>query len=217
MSQLYANNAISLLENNLPINGLSINVIPGDGVLYPQPTQPDDFFLITLEDDHAQNREIVKIIDRINDVLIIAPDGRGFENTIPQNWPINTLVDHRVTAYTFTNKQWVPGTVQDPNIQNVVQPTEIKLVDTYETAFPNKLSCKWLITVLNPITHQISVSEVLGCYRGPSLNPTFTVYAKTGDKLKYSIELIAIGAILQLKVINQEAVDLQVNWLRINY
>lgn len=215
MSQLYTNNAISLLNNNLSPGDSIIQVSYGDGALYPQPTNPGDFFLITLEDEHAQNREIVKIGNRIGDQLFIVE--RGFENTIPQYWPENTLVDHRVTAYTFTNKEWVPGTVQDPNIQNIVLPSEIKLVDTFETEFPNKLACKWLVTVLNPITYEISVCEVLGCYRGPINQPNFTVYAKTGDKLKYEIDLIAIGSELQLKVINLETTDLQVNWLRINY
>jgi hypothetical protein len=215
MSQLYTNNAISLLNNNLSATDLIIHVSYGDGALYPQPVNPDDFFLITLEDEHAQNREIVKIGNRIGDQLFIVE--RGFENTIPRFWPEDTLVDHRVTAYTFTNKDWVPGTVQDPSIHNVIPPADTIIADTFTISFPNKIACKWLITVVDELTYRTSVCEVLGCYRGPLQPPMFTVYAKTGDKLKYAIELNLNGQDLELNVNNLDTTNLTVNWLRINY
>lgn len=101
--QLFANNAVSLLDAPLSIGGTSIELQHGLGSEFPQPINPGEFFLVTLEDIvNPSKREIVRIIGRINDTLIIDANGRGQENTTPQFWDSsNTLVDHRVTAETM--------------------------------------------------------------------------------------------------------------------
>lgn len=214
MTQLFTNNAISLLTSDLTSSGSTIHLIPGDGALFPQPVNPGDFFLVTLEDDTATYREIIKINDRVGDVLYIDAAGRGFEGTDIRNWPENTLVDHRITAFSLTKIDQVRGFVSDPNL---VQPGQIKNGDNFETSFPDNLSCKWIVTVLDEISGKISISEILAAYRGPLNTPSFTVYAKTGDRLLYSINVVVDGANMKLNVINNDAMDLRINCIRINY
>jgi hypothetical protein len=218
MSQLYTNNALSLLSNVLSPIGLSIHVIPGDGHLYPQPVNPFDFFLVTLEDTQNSIREIVKIIDRIGDELIIDPAGRGFEGTTPRSWPIDTLVDHRITAFSFNSvSTGIPGSAQNPNLVNIVPTATTGNADVFTVSYPNNLACKWLLTVLDQVSNRVTVSEIIACYRGPTLPPKFSIYAKTGDSLKYTVDVITSGNTLELNVINTDSVDLTITWVRINY
>lgn len=217
MSQLFSNNAISLLETSLAPTALTFSVIPGDGALYPQPTQPGDFFLVTLEDSQAQYREIVKIIARSGDVFTIDPAGRGFEGTTVRSWPIDTVVDHRITAFELRKIDQVRGNITDATNPNIVPASNIKTGDTFQTSYPNNLSCKWIVTVLDQASNRISISELLAAYRGAALAPSFTVYAKTGDKLKYSIDVQANGTEMKLVVNNTDTVDLLINCIRLNY
>jgi hypothetical protein len=101
--QLFTNNAVSLLELPLNSNGTEIHLQPGLGHSFPQPVNPGEFFLVTLEDIANPNlREIVKCIARTGDVLIVDPMGRGWESSTPLYWDSSsTLVDHRITAGTI--------------------------------------------------------------------------------------------------------------------
>ncbi len=101
--QLFTNNAISLLNSSISDSDLEIRLLPGTGVTFPQPTNPGEFFLVTLEETAAPfDREIVKVIGRSGDVLLVDPLGRGQEGTYPRGWAANdTLVDHRLTAETI--------------------------------------------------------------------------------------------------------------------
>jgi hypothetical protein len=220
MAQLFTNNAISLSSNILSPIGLSIHVIPGDGHLFPQPVNATDFFLVTLEDSHNTVREIIKVVDRIGDELIIDPAGRGFEGTTPRMWAVDTLVDHRITAFTFRNvvsAAGIPGAAQDPNVVNIVPATTTKNADIFTISYPNNLACKWLLTVLDQASGRVTVSEIIACYRGPLAPPKFSVYAKTGDALKYTVDVIASGTTLELNVVNTDTVDLTITYVRINY
>lgn len=217
MSQLFTNNAISLLDQQLGPSDLNIHIIPGDGALFPQPTNVGDFFLVTLEDQVNQHREIVKVIGRTGDVLHIDPAGRGFESTPILNWPIDSLVDHRITAYELRKIDQIHGAITDPNDPNIVSAGNVKNGDTFRISYPNNLSCKWIITVLDESTNRISIAELLAAYRGAALSPAYTVYAKTGDHLKYTVNVIANGSDMELIVTNIDTVDLRINTIRINY
>lgn len=128
--QLFSNNAVSILASPLSTTQFSFSVIAGHGELYPSPSQPGEYFLITLETvDAPLHREIVKVVARTGDTLIIASDGRGHEGTTVRNWlPDETLVDHRITADTlkraFLNPPQLPAS----------QPLEIKANGTTITA-----------------------------------------------------------------------------------
>ena len=217
MAQLFTNNAISLLENTVTASGLIIEVIPGDGALFPQPASAGDFFLVTLEDSQNQIREIVKVIGRTGDTLHIDPAGRGFEGTPIYDWPPDTLVDHRITAFELRKIDQVKGNVTDPTIPNIVDASQAKTGDTFTTQYPHNLACKWIVTVLDQSTDRISISELLAVYRGASQSPAFTVYAKTGDKLKYNIDVQTVGQDMKLVVNNTDIVDLLINCIRLNY
>jgi hypothetical protein len=99
--QLFTNNAISLLQVGISASSTTIQLQPGQGALFPQPTNPGEFFLVTLEDVANPNiREIVRVEGRIGDTLTNCV--RGQEGTTAQSWPaIDTLVDHRITAETI--------------------------------------------------------------------------------------------------------------------
>jgi len=219
MTQLYTNNAISLLENSLTSSSLEIQVIPGDGALFPQPTNPGDFFLVTLEDSHnAGTTEIVKIILRVGDTLYIDPLwGRGFDDTLARAWPADTLVDHRITAYTLRKIEQVRGAISNPDDPNIVLPSNSLVSDTYTVQFPNQLSCKWIVTVLHEATGRISIAEVLAAYRPAPLSPSYVTYAKTGDNLKYVISVVSSGTEMRLNVTNTDTVDFRINCIRLNY
>lgn len=100
--QLFTNNAVSLLNAQLDVAGTSIQLQPGTGGNFPLPLAPGEFFLVTLESiANPLEREIIKIIARAGDTLIVDVAGRGQEGTVPQAWSTDTLVDHRITAETI--------------------------------------------------------------------------------------------------------------------
>ena len=225
MAQLFTNNGLSLLSNYLGPTDTDIHVIPGDGHLYPQPISSADYFIVTLEDSTATYREIIKCDGRTGDVLHVAAGGRGFEGTGIQSWSVDTLVDHRATAHFYNRIAAAPPTPpststniagQDPLLNTVVNPTLTGSADAFVISYPNQLTCKWIITVLDPLSQRVSVAEVLACYRGTVNPPMYSVYAKTGDKLGYHIEVDTTGANLELNVTNVDTIPLHITWVRIN-
>ncbi len=138
-TQLFTNNAVSLLQNAIGPTDMSITVQPGLGALFPQPTNPGDFFLITLEPINAPliPREIIQIIGRTGDVLTVGM--RGFEATgvgdgqpgVGEAWPaLTTLVDHRVTAYTMYQAMLLPTPPVSGSGGIVYAPTSVPATTT---------------------------------------------------------------------------------------
>lgn len=104
MIQRFSNNAISLLASPLSAHGTSLTVLPGTGALYPAlANDGSDYFLITLENQEATTREIIRVTGRTGDTLFGIT--RGLEGTTPRSWSASsgadTLVDHRITAGTM--------------------------------------------------------------------------------------------------------------------
>lgn len=127
--QLFTNNAVSLLHAPLDVSGISIQLQPGAGAAFPQPSLPGEFFLVTLESiANPLQREIIKIIARAGDTLIIDVTGRGQEGTTPQGWSTDTLVDHRITAETIRQAflqpppSNIPGPQGPPGVDGQVGP-----------------------------------------------------------------------------------------------
>ena len=54
--QLYANNAESKLLADITVGALTFDVLSGDGAKFPAPTNPGDFFLVTLTDGPDETR-----------------------------------------------------------------------------------------------------------------------------------------------------------------
>jgi Head domain of trimeric autotransporter adhesin len=119
LNQLFTNNAVSLLTAPLSPLSTSLTVIPGHGALFPQPTgDGSDYFLITLEDQAATIREIIKVTGRAGDTLTFSLADRALEAAagvthVPLAWTAGvggeTLVDHRVTAETLDRLQRLPA------------------------------------------------------------------------------------------------------------
>lgn len=111
MTQLFTNNAVSLLAAPLTPTSTSLQVLPGHGALYPQPG-PGDFFLITLENQTATLREIIRVTGRTGDVLTFSLGDRAQEGTTALAWSAtsgnDTLVDHRITAETIRQAMLLP-------------------------------------------------------------------------------------------------------------
>ena len=107
--QLFSNNAVSLLAIPMSASDTTMVVMSGYGSLFPTPG-PGQFFLVTLEDQSATKREIIKVTGRSGDTLTGLQ--RGLEGTIPQAWGASlgddTLVDHRVTAETMSRAMQLP-------------------------------------------------------------------------------------------------------------
>lgn len=98
MTQLYTNNGITLSTEAISADDTTIKLKIGGGSLFPTITVPGDFFLITLENRQGTVREIVRVTKNVNDVLTMV---RGQEGMERHAWPIDTLVDARVTAETL--------------------------------------------------------------------------------------------------------------------
>ena len=125
-TQLFTNNAVSLLSFGISATATSLTVMAGYGVQFPQPTgDASDFFLITLEDQTASQREIIRVTGRTGDTFQFTFADRGQEGTIPQAWSAalgsDTLVDHRITAETMRLAMFLPepGSVIPPGAEVV--------------------------------------------------------------------------------------------------
>jgi hypothetical protein len=108
-TQLFTNNAVSLLATPINPGDTTLQVMPGYGQLYPAPSA-GQFFLVTLEDQSGTVREIIRVTGRSGDLLTGLV--RGQEGTVPRAWSASlgndTLVDHRVTAETMRLAMLLP-------------------------------------------------------------------------------------------------------------
>lgn len=128
-NQLFSNNATSLLAAPISQIATSLTVMTGYGMLFPQPVDPGDYFLVTLENQTGTEREILKVTGRTGDTFTGIQ--RAQEGTTAQMWTAmigdDTLVDHRVTAETMRQALLQPADVSTVNASNV---TAITTIDT---------------------------------------------------------------------------------------
>ena len=132
--QLFSNNAISLLRFAIGPSATTLQVLPGDGGMFPNPG-PGEYFLITLENQAATVREIIRVNGRSGDTLTGIL--RAQEGTTAQSWgasPGNdTLVDHRVTAETMRLAMILPeklGDLEDVDTTGAVNGNVLKFNGT---------------------------------------------------------------------------------------
>lgn len=109
--QLFANNAVSLLAAPISASATSLTVLTGHGSLFPQPTgDGSDYFLVTLENETATTREIIRVNGRSGDTFTGLL--RGQEGTTAVAWSAgpgsDTLVDQRITAETMRLAMLLP-------------------------------------------------------------------------------------------------------------
>ncbi len=101
--QLYANNAESKLLADISGAAVTFDVLSGDGAKFPAPTNPGDFFLVTLTDGPDETKwEIVKVTSRTGDTFDTVV--RGQEGTAAIAWIAEfTNVSGRLTRDTVQN------------------------------------------------------------------------------------------------------------------
>lgn len=176
VTQLFSNNAVALLETSIGPTDLSINLQTGLGEYFPQPVNPGDFFLITLETIASPlTREIVKIIGRSGDTLIVDPSGRAWENPnglFPaQSWTaLETLVDHRITAYTIKQAFLQPtpssggsgGIIYSPVI---VDPSSASGLVTVQYSDYSRFNKFW-VSMVDDVTGESQALEILSIIQG---------------------------------------------------
>ena len=111
MSQIYANNASSLLIADLLVADTTITLAPGEGDQFPLPDAGDDlsFTMCTLE-DVGGNIEIVKMTERSGDILTIV---RAQEDTAPAGFGIGSRVECRLTAGSLANFKQIASRAAD--------------------------------------------------------------------------------------------------------
>lgn len=204
--QLFTNNAVALLQTSIAPTDLVIQVQPGLGSLFPQPTNAGEWFLITLETITAPfQREIVKVIGRAGDTFIVDPAGRGWESTTPSTWIANeTLVDHRVTAGTLRCFQRVSSS-------NFGDTTHGLAIDAGNTESASSLditglnkSCKWVVT-LETADDRICMIEILAVYKPGS--PIWNRYSKIGDNVSVAFDVVDATTQMILTISNTDSSD----------
>lgn len=211
--QLFNNNAITKLSAAIDVDDLILSVVTGTGDIFPQPINSDDFFLVTLEDELATKQEILKITQRTGDVFTIG--NRGWEGTTAYSWTTDDYVDNRHTAGTITKfeQERIPG----KTTRNLaIGAGSTVTCDTYLTT-PEKKSCKWLVTLNDNIANKIAMFEMLAVYKGAINAPDFNRYCRVGDHILHSVNVQQSGALMQLKITNNEAHGISINILRIEY
>ena len=126
LTQLFSNNAVSLLSTGISATDTFLTVMAGYGAQFPQPIgNGSDFFLVTLENQSATLREIIRVTGRSGDTFQFTLANRGQEGTTVQAWSAtlgsDTLVDHRVTAETMRLAMRLPepGSVVSPGAELV--------------------------------------------------------------------------------------------------
>ncbi len=124
--QLFTNNAVTLLAAPISATATSLTVMSGHGAMFPQPTLPGEYFLVTLEDQSATFREIIRVTGRSGDTFTGLV--RGQEGMTPRAWGASlgndTLVDHRITAETMTRAMELPElSLNDLTNVNAPSPT----------------------------------------------------------------------------------------------
>jgi hypothetical protein len=167
--QLFTNNAISILDQNLSPTDTVIHLAQNYGPLFPIPQNPGEFFLVTLETTAAPfHREIVRIDHRVGDDLHVAPGGRAQEGTTAQAWTAGlTIVDHRITAETIRQAFLQPvssggtggaGGIVYPS--TTVPATTTQAVSDVSYSDTERLKKYW-IEMYDPLTGNSQALEIL--------------------------------------------------------
>lgn len=87
-----------------------------------------------------------------------------------------------------------------------------EIVDT--VSFTARVSVKWLVAVSNATDTEKETYVVIGNYIFGAAAPSYSVYARTGGKIKNSAEVVLSGGDLALEITNTEGVDITVDVLR---
>jgi hypothetical protein len=228
--QLFSNNAVSLLTAPISATSTSLTVMAGYGALFPNPG-PGEYFLVTLEDQAATTREIIKVTQRVGDTLYFSLSDRGMEGTTAQAWSSavgnETLVDHRVTAETMQRAMQLPvstgaGDVPGGTSTSTVLGAQTAIVDEADYS-STKRGFKFFVTLYAPSNFNSTTFEVLCNVRGDLLNDlesgTWNVSSRVGDRFLGTASIVLDTALKKIRLVwqNDEAFDVEVTVTRIQH
>lgn len=208
MPQLFTNNAISLLQENLSAASLVIHVASGTGDSFPQPLNPDDFFLVTLENSAETVNEIVKIVGRNGDLLQVSADGRGVEGTIARQWTTNDIVDLRLTAGSLQSMvplHW--------SAELALSTTQESILDQIPIGVHDVLKWQVVITCLALTASQ--TFEIFALINRYTNTVVWTKNASLGQDISTTINITLVGADAVFSIQNNETSDINVKFMRI--
>lgn len=103
---LFANNASSRLAVAISDSSLELELVAGEGERFPEP-EVGQIFKLTVVDFQNGILEIMHCTGRNGDVLTVE---RGQEETVASEFPVQALVQLRVTAETLHYLQWLLDT-----------------------------------------------------------------------------------------------------------
>ena len=132
--ELYANNAYSTLANGITSTDTTINLAPGTGARFPNPTSGTQFFRLNLTSAATPNvpLEIVYVIARSTNALTVL---RGQEGTTAQAWLLGDLCANEPTAGMF-NQFVQPWTGVDTGAVNAYVVSTPQAQGAYYTGMP---------------------------------------------------------------------------------
>ena len=120
----FANNASTLLLDNILEGTTLLNVLPDTGDLFPELHDPADYFKITLVNPGDGSYEIMHVTKVEGDQFTVE---RGKENTIALQFPQNSIVENRLTAGSIEHiLNDVAATSSTPGRIRVATEAEIK-------------------------------------------------------------------------------------------
>jgi hypothetical protein len=232
MPQLFTNNAVSLLAAPISATATSLQVLPGHGALYPQPGS-GDFFLITLENQNATLREIIKVTGRSGDTFTFSLADRGQEGTTAQAWTAHpgadTLVDHRITAETIRQAflqpalspgtAWINGETTGPIL---IEPAWTIPISSVVYSQHNR-GFKFLVTMVAPANGLSQTFEMLANVSGNIManteTVTFTRYSRSGYNFNgvLNVSLTTLSNTLTVTWQNNESINVEVMVTRIQH
>lgn len=181
-TQVFADNASTTMAANISAGSTTVDLAPGTGTLFPNPSS-QQFFMVTFTDAATQlNIEICKCTARTGDTLTIV---RGQEGTTAQSWSAGDIVENRVTSGTLNNFiQAVPLQQQAGNYAADTSGDDNDLVITLSTI---------------PVNNAALVGAPIRITKGPVANTGAMTLAVNGNTAKPIVNLdgsaIAAGAL----------------------
>jgi hypothetical protein len=94
---VFANNAATVLASTLPATGITVELAPGTGILFPQLTVAGEFFMATLiSQSNSLIRELVQVTAISGDTIVSMI--RAQEGTSAISWVSGDLFQLNITA-----------------------------------------------------------------------------------------------------------------------
>lgn len=149
MAELWANNSVATLANNITSTTTSIPLTSGFGSLFPSPSPPDYFWtnLVTTVDGVVTQREICKCTANSADILTVV---RGQQGTIAVAFNVSgSTVEHGATALTFGNLAQLlgadfSGPISTPTISLTTQLTPLTTPIVKNSNY-NAVNLQWIL------------------------------------------------------------------------